>query len=199
MPDINAARRRFLQLTILVMAGSVLASCKSEGQLESELRNRFIQNFHKFPQYQPGEHPTAPHSSLSYSGVALVVNVWASWCAPCVYEMPSLQKLGTFFKPEDLQIIGINVDKDINLMREFLRRNQLNFPVVLDPANEKLRAPNLPSTFLLRRDHTIAQIFVGDRDWSDPGVIGEIERLLAVKRRVSDKLPDNSSKAGGPT
>ncbi len=197
MPDTSAARRRFLKLTMLGMAGYVLASCKSEGQLESELRNRFIQNFHKFPHFQPNEHATVPHTPPSYSGVALVVNVWASWCGPCVYEMPSLQKLGTFFKPEDLQIIGINVDKDINLMREFLRRNQLNFPVVLDPANETLRAPNLPSTFLLRRDHTIAQVFVGDRDWSDPNVISEIERLLAIKRHVPTTLPDNFPRADG--
>ncbi|MEQ1814660.1 MAG: TlpA disulfide reductase family protein [Candidatus Nitrotoga sp.] len=196
MPDINAARRRFLKLTMLGMAGCVLASCKSEGQLESELRNRFIQNFHKFPRFQPDKQVAALHSP-SYSGVALVVNVWASWCAPCVHEMPSLQKLGTFFKSEDLQIIGINVDKDINLMREFLRRNQLNFPVVLDPANETLRVPTLPSTFLLRRDHTIAQVFVGDRDWSDHGVIGEIERLLAIKRQTPPKLPDNSPKVDG--
>ena len=197
MPDTSAARRQFLKLTMLGMAGYVLASCKSEGQLESELRNRFIQNFHKFPRFQPNKHATALHPPPSYSGVALVVNVWASWCGPCVYEMPSLQKLGTFFKPEDLQIIGINVDKDINLMREFLRRNQLNFPVVLDPANETLRAPNLPSTFLLRRDHTIAQVFVGDRDWSDPSVISEIEKMLAIKRHVPITLPDNFPRADG--
>jgi len=197
MPDTNAARRQFLQLIMLGMAGYVLGGCKSEGQLESEFRNRFLQNFPKFPRFQPSEHTAALHSPTSYSGVALVVNIWASWCGPCVYEMPSLQKLGTFFKPEDLQIIGINVDKDFNLMREFLLRNQLNFPVVLDPANEMLRAPYLPSTFLLRRDHTIAQVFVGDRDWSNPSVISEIEKLLTIKRHVPTKLPDNFSRADG--
>jgi thiol-disulfide isomerase/thioredoxin len=199
MPDTSAARRRFLKLTMLGMVGYVLASCKSEGQLESEFRNRFLQNFPQFPRFQPNEHIATLHPPPSYSGVALVVNIWASWCGPCVHEMPSLQKLGTLFKPEDLQIIGINVDKDFNLMREFLRQNQLNFPVVLDPANETLRAPNLPSTFLLRRDHTIAQVFVGDRDWTNPSVISEIEKLLAIKRHVPAKLPDNFPRADGMT
>jgi len=197
MPGTNAARRRFLKITMLGIAWYMLASCKSEGQIESELRNRFIQNFHKFPRFQPDENITAIHSPTSYSGVTLVVNVWASWCPPCVHEMPSLQKLGTFFKLEDLQIIGINVDKDFNLMREFLLKNQLNFPVLLDPANETLRVPTIPTTFLLRRDHTIAQVFVGERDWSDTSVISEIEKLLAIKRHVPTKLPDNLSRADG--
>ena len=175
----DTARRQFLQRVLLGMAGVVFASCTSAEQVEYEFRKRFLQNFLKLPYFEGGQ-PLA----TSYTGVALVVNIWASWCPPCVYEMPSLQKLGTFFQPQDVRIIAVSVDKDINLVREFLLRNRLTFPVLLDHANTILRAPNLPSTFLLRRDHSIAKLHVGDRDWADPHVIDEVEKLLGVKRIV---------------
>ena len=175
----NTARRRLLQLALLGVAGVVLASCTSAEQVEYEFRKRFLQNFSKLPYFEGSQPP-----ATSYAGVALVVNIWASWCPPCVYEMPSLQKLGTLFQPQDLQIIAVSVDKDLNSVREFLLRNRLTFPVLLDHANTTLRAPNLPSTFLLRRDHSIAKLHVGDRGWAEPQVIDEVEKLLGVKRIV---------------
>jgi peroxiredoxin len=117
---------------------------------------------------------------------ALVVNFWATWCGPCRHEMPSLETLSTLFRPQDLLIIGVTVDSDRNLAREFILRHHLTFPMLSDSEQELssgvLRVPAYPATYMLKRDRTIARIIVGARDWADPHMVAEIEELLAVRR-----------------
>ena len=79
-------------------------------------------------------------------------------------------------------MIGISVDSEVNLAREFSLQNKLTFPLLSDSgmrlSNETLRIPAFPMTYLLKRDHTIARIFVGARDWTEPTVIDAIKHLL---------------------
>lgn len=173
----SSYRRRFLKLAVMGMAAVCLPGCRDDGYPEEELRRRFLHDLSQLPDLHGNVVPFSV-----YSGVALVVNIWASWCPPCVVEMPSLEKMGKFFDPKDLRVIGVSVDKDLNLVREFLLRSKLTFPMLLDRGNEVLRTPIFPSTFLLRRDHTIAQVVVGERDWVGQKMIEEIEQKLAVKR-----------------
>ena len=101
--------------------------------------------------------------------------------------MPSLEKLGTLFYPKDLLVIGISVDSDRNLAREFGLRYKLTIPMLSDSdqalSNGILRIPAFPVTYLLKRDRTIARIIVGPQDWADPKMVDEIEGLLAVRSR----------------
>ena len=161
--------------------GSLLwGGCSEVDDTTEELRTRFLENIKLLPDLD-GKIP--PFSV--YSGAALVVNVWASWCPPCVIEMPSLQKLGALFNPRDLRVIGVSVDSDLNLVREFLIRTKLSFPILLDQGNKVLRVPIFPSTFLLRRDHSIAKTIVGEQDWASEKLVDEVERLLLIRRAIS--------------
>jgi thiol-disulfide isomerase/thioredoxin len=123
-------------------------------------------------------------SLAAYQGVALVVNFWASWCAPCRREMPSLDRLGKFFLPTDLRVIGIAVDSDVNLAREFGLHYQLNFPLWLDSdravAEKTLHIPVFPITYLLNREHKIMRVVMGEQDWSGAPMLADIQRLLNV-------------------
>lgn len=175
-PD-SSHRRRFLKSAVIGVAVACVTGCRDDGYPEEDLRRRFLRDLSQLPDLNGN---VAPFSV--YSGVALVVNIWASWCPPCVVEMPSLEKMGTFFSPRDFRIIGVSVDSDLNLVREFLLRSKLTFPMLLDRGNKLLRIPIFPSTFLLRRDHTIAQIVVGERDWASQKMVDEVEQKLAVKR-----------------
>ena len=160
--------------------GSLWLGGCSEVDTSEVLGTRFLENIKLLPDLD-GKVP--PFSV--YLGTALVVNVWASWCPPCVIEMPSLQKLSELFKQQDLRVIGVSVDSDLNLVREFLIRTKLSFPILLDQGNKILRVPIFPSTFLLRRDHTIAKIIVGEQDWASEKLVDEVEKLLLIRRAKS--------------
>lgn len=129
-------------------------------------------------------------SSTDHAGRALVLNLWATWCQPCRAEMPSLQRLADAFAASDLEVIGVSVDEDLNLVREFLLRHAIRFPVYADtrqPAVRSMLAVGVyPTTWLVRRDGRIAEVVTGERDWASADSLARIEALLAVRRRAPD-------------
>lgn len=123
----------------------------------------------------------------AYHDVPIIVNFWATWCEPCRREMPGLEKLSTLFDNKDLLVIGISVDSDHNLAREFSLRYKLTIPMLSDSDQALsigiLRIPAFPITYLLKRDRTIARIVIGAREWAEPKMVDEIEGLLAVHHK----------------
>lgn len=175
----SVSRRRLLQLAALGAAAALLPACGDEAA-------RVPARGDRFPDVALPDLEGRPGSLSAYSNVALVVNFWATWCEPCRLEMPSLEKLATLFRPEDLRVIGISVDSDTNLAREFTSRHKLAFPLLSDSdqalSNRVLHITGYPTTYLLRRDRSIAGIIVGARDWVKPKMIEEIEAQLSVRR-----------------
>lgn len=123
-------------------------------------------------------------------GVPILVNFWATWCEPCRREMPALEKLSKLFAPQELTVIGISVDSDTNLAREFILSQKLSFPMLSDGAQSLsqvgLRLTVFPTTYLLRRDRSIADIITGARDWTEAAMLRHIEELLALPVRQAN-------------
>ena len=177
---VSAQRRRLLQLAAVSIAASFLPACRNSEHVGLAQGDRF-------PDIVLPALDGHITSSVGYRDIPLIINFWATWCEPCRREMPSLEKLSTFFYPKDLLVIGISIDSDHNLAREFSLRYKLTIPMLSDSdqalSNGILRIPAFPVTYLLRRDRTIARIIVGARDWADPLKVNEIEELLAVRRK----------------
>ena len=179
---VNFQRRRLLQLAAVGVATALLPACRNSEPKELKEGDRFPDIV--LPALDGHMVPLA-----TYSGIALVVNFWATWCEPCRREMPSLEKLSTFFHPDELQVVGISVDSDRNLAQEFSLRYKLTIPMLSDSdqmlSSGVLRIPAFPATYLLKRDRTIARIIVGARDWAGQEMIGETEGLLAVQHHAT--------------
>ena len=112
----------------------------------------------------------------AYSGRTLVVNVWASWCAPCIKEMPELQRFAAKQDANGVQVVGIALD-DPAAVRAFLAKVRVSYPVLLDvpgPADAGVRLGNpkgvLPYSVLISDDGRLLKQRIG------PFVPGEIER-----------------------
>lgn len=116
--------------------------------------------------------------SEALRGKALVINFWATWCEPCRKEMPSLERLHRLADPAQLSVIGLSVDTDLNLAREFLHQHQLTFPNYTDGeqklARGLLQIRAFPATFLVAADGSVKAKITGPRDWSSV----ETRRLL---------------------
>lgn len=122
-----------------------------------------------------------------FAGRALVLNFWATWCPPCRAEMPSLQRLADAFPEAELAVVGVSVDADQNLVREFVLQHGIRFPVVVQspatPAVGQLGVTAFPTTILVTREGRIAAIVTGERDWSDAVSLARIENALHLTRR----------------
>jgi thiol-disulfide isomerase/thioredoxin len=111
-----------------------------------------------------------------FAGKPLLVNLWASWCGPCIEEMPELQRFAAAQGPNGVQVIGIALDDEASV-REFLRRIPVAYPIALDtpgPADAGVRLGNpkgvLPYSILVSADGTLLKQRIG------PFGAGEIDR-----------------------
>ncbi len=114
----------------------------------------------------------------------VIVNFWASWCPPCVRELPSLLSLIEKFKG-DVVLIAVSADEDENDLREFLKANKISenlaaVHIVRDPTNQvaSLYGTNkLPESYILRRQNRFHRKIEGLKNWSSPAFIKTFNEL----------------------
>ncbi|MDR3723758.1 MAG: TlpA disulfide reductase family protein [Terracidiphilus sp.] len=114
----------------------------------------------------------------SYRGKVVLVNFWATWCGPCVLEMPSL--LALHHQLPNVAILAISVDEDASAYSNFIARRRIDLITVRDPEQ---KAANLfhsdmwPETFVIDRQGVIRRKFVGAQDWTSPEIRQYLQSL----------------------
>lgn len=99
-------------------------------------------------------------------GNIIIVNVWASWCKPCQYEMPAMQEIYEKYKDSGLILLAVNNTHQDNVsdVLEFVQKNDLTFPILLDVegfVSTQYQVQALPSTFFIDKNGKISQIVIG--------------------------------------
>lgn len=115
-------------------------------------------------------------------GKAVLINFWASWCAPCRAEMPSLQALAQSLGPEKLRVLAVNFKESEVTVRRYAQRNELQLPILPDPAGLLARRWGVrlfPSTVLIAADGRVRGVLRGELDWSSPEAASLLAPLLA--------------------
>ena len=108
-----------------------------------------------------------------------IVNIWATWCEPCRREMQTLERLHRRLEGSGVRVIGISVDADLNLAREFVRRERLSFPNVFDAESPLARgASKFPTTYVVSAEGVVLAKVETARDWSSEASIAWIESAL---------------------
>jgi peroxiredoxin len=124
------------------------------------------------------------HAALADWGDRVVVlNFWATWCQPCIDEMPTLEALWRGYRERGVVVVGINVDRGASrsTIEAYARRLGLTFPILLDPEMETAnawRVSALPATFVIRPGGDAAGYALGARDWDSPAMRSLVETLL---------------------
>ena len=114
-------------------------------------------------------------------GKVVIVNLWATWCTPCVAEMPTLETLWKTMAGKDVVLLAVNQDEATGGVRDWVDGRELTFPVLLDPRAQvapEWGVTGYPETFVVDRTGRIVHHHVGFRDWSEPDIVAAIERLL---------------------
>ena len=105
------------------------------------------------------------HSLADYRGQVVLVNLWATWCPPCKYEMPAFQAFYEKYNDQGFTIIAINDGESKPEVEQFVKDYELTFPMWLDLTNiatrQAFKTINLPSSFVIDRDGTIRLMWVG--------------------------------------
>jgi len=115
-----------------------------------------------------------------YRGKVTVVNFWASWCPPCVAEIPSLNRLREKMRGQPFELISINYAESPGKIREFMQQVSVEFPVLLDPdgkVSQRWNVIGFPSTFVIGRDGKIHYGVNAAIHWDAPEVVNALKAL----------------------
>jgi peroxiredoxin len=121
------------------------------------------------------------HRLSDYRGKVVLVNFWATWCAPCREEMPSIEELRLAMQGKPFAVLAVNVGESARVARGFAAKMPLGFPLLLDRDTRTTKswgARVLPATFVVGPDGRIRYSYFGALDWARADVRAAIERLV---------------------
>ena len=116
-----------------------------------------------------------------YRGKVVVLNFWASWCPPCLREMPSMERLKQKMAGRPLEIVALDSAETAEEVKAFVSRMKLSFPILLDPDGSNTRRWKvfaLPTSFLLDAQGRVRYVLTGPTDWDEGEAMQVIEPLL---------------------
>ncbi|MBI2586417.1 MAG: TlpA family protein disulfide reductase [Rhodospirillales bacterium] len=172
--------------TVVAAGAAVLLILWSAGGVATEPANdppRFQGRVFPFTTIRPAQPaPTTPLHTLSgglthlgrFAGKVVLLNIWATWCPPCVYELPSLQRLQAALGGDRFTVIALSVDeRGADDVLPYLERLGLRgLPVYLDPAGRMAEAlkvhEGLPWTFVIDHRGRVMGYLKGIADWASP-------------------------------
>jgi cytochrome c biogenesis protein CcmG, thiol:disulfide interchange protein DsbE len=125
-----------------------------------------------------------------FRGKIVVLNFWASWCPPCVDELPSLMQLQTALESKGVVVLGVSVDAEAADYQKFLKEHDVNFLTVRDPGeqnrtNTGVVAPvsskygtyRFPETYIIDRDGVLRRKLIGPANFTQPELMEYLSRL----------------------
>jgi len=179
-------------LSRIALAALVLALSATPGRADSAMPGKPGQLIETRP---PGPVPALSFTDIAeqpanldtYKGKPLILNLWATWCAPCVKEMPSLARLAAEIKDQGVAVVAISEDRGGKFVVDpFLKEHQITgLPIYLDKTMSTGKAFKattiLPMTLLIDANgNEIGRVY-GDRDWDTPESKAEIAKLFGLK------------------
>jgi len=167
------SRRRLLGM--LGVLPLILAGCEEKPQITAMKVGERIPEL-DLPALDGHRFRIAPMKS------PLLLNFWATWCPPCRAEMQSLERLHKAYAGQGLRVVGVSVDTDHYLVKEFVFQEHLSFPIVLDPGGAEARkgfeVTAYPTTYLIDRSGYLAEVWLGEQDWGREDIRKKISALV---------------------
>jgi peroxiredoxin len=129
------------------------------------------------PDFTVSDGSTSIHLA-NYRGKVVLLNFWATWCEPCVVELPSLLELHR--EQPDLAVLAVSIDEDPDAYSRFLLRRHVDLITVRDPAQSAAKlyhTEQWPETYVIDRKGIIRRKFIGAQDWSNPEIRAYLKSL----------------------
>ncbi|MCZ6644664.1 MAG: redoxin domain-containing protein [SAR324 cluster bacterium] len=184
--NISMVRRRLLILPGLLIALLAIAGVAFGNPSLTRLQEMLELTSYP-PEWKPPDFRTVTPDGQIVSltglrGKVVLVNFWASWCAPCREEMPAIERLHRAYGRQGLAVVAINIQELPGRIKRFGERLGLTFPLLLDldgSIAKQYGVIGLPATFFIGRDGRPVALAIGERAWDSEAGHAYIRTLLA--------------------
>ena len=122
------------------------------------------------------------HRLEDYRGKVVLVNFWATWCPPCVHEMPSMQRLKERMAGKPFAILAVDMGESEFQVREFLKQVPVDFTILMDGDGATLktwRVRAFPTSYVVDAEGRIRYGLFGAKEWDDADAVAKITALMA--------------------
>lgn len=164
-----------LSLGLLLLVGSASSRAQQVGVLLP------VEDNPPAPDFSLADTTGTSHTLSDYRGKVVIVNFWASWCAPCRKEMPSMQRAWEQLRDQDVVMLAVNWGDDLPAVERFTASlPPLDFPLVLGGDQAMIDAwevKGLPTTLVVDPQGHLALRLIGDAEWDSPEIM---EQVLAL-------------------
>jgi peroxiredoxin len=171
-------------LIVIIVSLAVVGALFFVGQ-NSGQRTRIIREGDRAPEFRLSSLDGKAVDLSSSRGKVVMVHFWATWCPPCVEELPTLERLYTEYAGKDLEILAVSVDEGgAGAVVPFLRKNGFSLPVLLNPDQSVSKAYGtfkFPETYLVDREGIVRKKVIGAVDWMSPSAREIIQAMLGKK------------------
>jgi len=164
-------------LTALFIAGYLV--------MDRKTGNKIIASGDRAPEFRLQKSDAGSVSLADLRGKVVMVHFWATWCPPCVEELPTLDKLHNSTLGKDFEMLAVSVDEGgAGAVAPFIQKNGLNLPVLFDPGGEVARlygTYKFPETYILDRAGVVRYKAIGPRDWTEPANIQALRNIIEAR------------------
>ncbi len=139
-----------------------------------------------------------PRSLKEWRGKVLVVHFWATWCEPCVAEMPTLMRLKTEMRDEPFEVVTVNLGEADARIRDFYGKLGVDFVTLLDrdgDAKKQWRVGGVPMSFVLGADGRARYRYFGEIDWTSAEIGAKFAPLMREARRLQKPAVTSATKS----
>jgi cytochrome c biogenesis protein CcmG/thiol:disulfide interchange protein DsbE len=180
MPKKSNNKKQMVLLIVLVLFAALfligyVAKDRQAGR-------KIVANGDQAPEFRLQAMDGSSVNLSDFRGKVVMVHFWATWCPPCVEELPTLDKLYRTVVDKDFQLLAVSVDEGgAPAVAAFLKKNGLNLPVLLDPDRTiagLYGTYKFPETYIVDRQGVVRYKVIGPRDWSDPANVKLVRDAL---------------------
>jgi peroxiredoxin len=165
----------------IIEAGILVTFAAFVGALFLSLHDNVVKAGDRAPDFSIRADNGKIITARDFGGKLLLLNFWATWCPPCISEVPALNQLQRTLGPDGVVILGVSEDEDPKAYQNFLARFQVSYLTARQPSKDirlKYGTIQIPETYLIDRNGKVVEKVVSDADWASARMIEHVKSLL---------------------